>query len=171
MLELTGEDPSSNAAQHAEVLRWRPIDVSAVNDNDVRGFVHSWYAAFERLQPAEFFLDHFDPGTVFGECRTPDEVRSWYADWRARCPWDHHEVLDLAVAGSARMGWRVEVLLRLVGEWLDNDARRSAGKPAHLLDRYIRQTWALRHDGSDFRISRIDVRIVREILRPISDGG
>jgi hypothetical protein len=136
--------------------------VHAVNENDVRGFVHRWYAAFERLQPAEFFLDHFDPGTVFGKCRTPEEFRSWYADWRAHCPWDHQEVLDLAVAGSAQMGWRVEVLLRLVGEWVDDDTARETSKPARLLDRYARQAWALHHDGSDFRISRLDVLIVRD---------
>ena len=158
----------SNAAQRAEVLRWRPLEVSAVNDNDVRGFVHSWYAAFERLQVAEFFLRHFDADTVFGESQTPDEFCAWYADWRAHCPWDHHEVLDLAVAGSAGMGWRVEVLLRLVGEWFD-DAARETGKPAYLFDRYIRQTWALHHDGSGFRISRCDVWTVREVILPCSE--
>jgi hypothetical protein len=124
-------------------LRWRPLEVPAVNNNDVRGFVHGWFAAFERLQPAEFFLDHFDPDFVFGDHRTPDEFRGWYAGWQVHCPWDHHEDLDLTVAGSAGTGWRVDVLLRLVGEWLDDAARRTE-KPASLLDRYIRQTWALR---------------------------
>jgi hypothetical protein len=166
-----GEGLPSSAARDARVLRWRPMDVFAVNDNDVRGFVHSWYAAFERLQPTEFFLEHFDTGGVFGECQTPDEFRTWYANWRAHCPWDHHEVLDLTVTGSAPMGWRVEVLLRLVGEWFDDDAAPGTGKPARMLDRYIRQTWALHHDGSEFRISRVDVRIVRETLRPILEGG
>jgi hypothetical protein len=162
------EDLPCNAARRAEILRWRPLEVPAFNDNDVRGFVHEWFAAFERLRPAEFFLDHFDPDFVFGEYRTPDEFRGWYADWRAHCPWDHHQVLDLAVAGSARTGWRVDVLLRLVGEWFDGNAAHRTGKPAHLFDRYIRQTWALRHDGSGFRISRCDVWTVREVRLPSS---
>ncbi len=101
------DGPRPSAERLSEVLRWRPIDVLAVNDNDVRGFVHHWYAAFERLRPAEFFLEHFDTNFVFGDSRTAEEFRSWYAEWRAHCPWDHHEVLDLAVAGSFGMGWRV----------------------------------------------------------------
>jgi len=104
-----------SGSARAEVLRWRPHDVQALNDNAVRAFVYSWFAAFERLEPDHFFLGHFDPGTVYGESRTPDEFREWYADWRAHCPWDHHQVLDLVVAGNAEAGWRIEVLLRLVG--------------------------------------------------------
>ena len=160
------DGPRPSAERLSEVLRWRPIDVLAVNDNDVRGFVHHWYAAFERLRPVEFFLEHFDTNFVFGDSRTAEEFRSWYAGWRARCPWDHHEVLDLAVAGSFGMGWRVDVLLRLVGEQFDDDAGRDTGKPTHVFDRYIRQTWALHYDGSDFRISRCDVWTVHEVLLP-----
>jgi hypothetical protein len=146
------------ATRPADVLRWRPLDVHAVNDNDVRAFVHRWYAAFERLEPAEFFLEHMYSGAVFGASRTSDEFRAWYADWQSHCPWDHHEVLDLAVAGGADAGWRVDVLLRLVGEWHDDDP---AGPM--LMDRYIRQTWSLRHDGADFRLGRCDVRVVRDM--------
>src|SRR5215475_13738143 len=71
--DLQDEDLPSNVARQAEIMRWRPLEVPAVNDNDVRGFVHGWFAAFERLLPAEFFLDRFDPDFVFGEHRTPAE--------------------------------------------------------------------------------------------------
>jgi hypothetical protein len=140
----------------------------AVDDNDVRGFVHRWYAAFERLEPAQFFLAHFDDteDMVFGKLHSPEEFRAWYDNWLRHCPWDHHEVVDLVVVGSAETGWQVDILLRHVGEWFDDGIPKEyePGLPGRLFDRYLRQTWAVRHDGADFRIRRIEVWAVRDIL-------
>lgn len=45
-----------------DVARFRPNDLKAPNHNDVRAFVHAWFAAFDHVDAGEFFLGHLDDG-------------------------------------------------------------------------------------------------------------
>lgn len=45
-----------------DVARFMPNDLKASNHDDVRAFVHAWFAAFDHVDAGEFFLGHLDDG-------------------------------------------------------------------------------------------------------------
>jgi hypothetical protein len=153
--------------REAAAARWRPDDVHALNDNDVRSFIYSWYGAFERIERPEFFLEHFDPANMnFGNRTTPEEFRAWYTDWQEHCPWDFHEVAAIVVNRTESNHWVASVLLNHVGEWIDSPASGTphAQRQGRLFARVLRQAWDLQHTGEKFMITRIDVALEHVIL-------
>lgn len=148
-----------------EVARRRPIDLKASNGNDVRSFVHAWFAAFDHAAAAEFFLGHLDDGDMTfnmdDQSLAHDHAtfREWYADALVHIPWDYHDVRDIAVAGLDTTGWTAEFLFRHVGEWRDE-----RDGPVRPFNRVLRATWRLEHDGERFLIRRYELTTVQTSL-------
>lgn len=138
----------------------QPIDIKALNHNDVLSFVHSWFAGFDHIESAEFFLAHLDnkdmtfnmDGQVLASDHT--SFRAWFADALKHIPWDYHHIISPNVTRSFETGWTVEFFVQHVGEWHDipiGDPNASSGRP---FNRIIRVHWRLEHDGKNFIIRR-----------------
>ena len=149
-----------------DILRYRPRDLKATNHNDVRSFIHAWFAEFDHAGPADYFLNHLDDAdmtfTLDGAELAHDHAtfRTWYADAVSHIPWDFHHIVDINIAGNADTGWGVEFFFRHVGEYLDTpntEAKRC-------FDRLLHANWRLEHDGRRFIIRRYDLTIARNVL-------
>ncbi|WP_374947626.1 ester cyclase [Agreia sp.] len=153
-------------AAEAEVLRYEPAELKAPNHNDVRSFVHAWFAAFDHAAEAEFFTTHLDDGdmtfTLDGDALAHDHAsfRDWYADALRHIPWDFHSIIEIDIAGNHRTGWTLEFFFRHVGKWLD-EPNTSTGRP---FNRVLHATWRLEHTGSDFLIRRYDLTIAQNTM-------
>lgn len=55
-----GADRAEFTAALREVIRCHPADIKAPNHNDVIAFIHSWFAGFDHIERAKFFLAHFN---------------------------------------------------------------------------------------------------------------
>ena len=149
-----------------EVARYRPADLRAPNHNDVRAFVHAWFAAFDHADPAEFFLGHLDDADMTfnmdGQALAHDHAsfRTWYADALTHIPWDFHDVRDIAVTGLGPTGWTAEFFFPHVGEWLDKPGE-GPGRP---FNRVLRATWRLEHVDGRFVIRRYELATAHTVL-------
>lgn len=153
-----------------QVLRYRPEDIKAPNHNDLRAFIHSWFAAFDHIVPVEFYLEHFEDADMTfnldGEPIAADHesFRAWYADVPWHFPWDFHDVLDgVTITGVYSTGWIAEFYFRHVGEYRDKPAGDSdnAGRP---FNRVLRATWRVEHDGERFIIRRYELANVQDVI-------
>ena len=158
------------SAAEQEVSRWRPGDLKAPNQNDVRSFVHAWFAAFDHADATEFFLGHLDDADMTfdtdGEALAHDHAsfRAWYADALTHIPWDFREVRDIAVTGLATTGWTAEFYFRHVGHWRDDPGSApdaAAGRPFY---RVLKANCRLEHVGVHFVIRRYELVTAKNIL-------
>ena len=150
---------------YAEVARVRPTDITAPNGNDLRSFVHAWFAAFDHRGPAEFFLSHLDDADMTfnldGSTLASDHAsfRAWYADALDHFPWDFHDVLDTSLAGTSATGWAVRLLFRHVGEWRDDPDGE-----VRPFNRLLRADWRVEHRGGRFVIRRYELATERDVI-------
>ena len=156
MTDQTHPETRRFDAAEREVARRRPEELKAPNENDLRSFVHAWFAAFDHAAPAESFLAHLDDADMTfdmdGQPLATDHAsfRTWYADATDHIPWDFHDVIDVSIVGDHRTGWAAELFFRHVGEW--RDARDS--KTVRPFNRVLRAHWRVEHDGERFVIRR-----------------
>ncbi len=55
MSQTSAPEPAAFTAAQRQVARFRPADIKAPNQNDLRAFVHAWFAGFDHIEPTEFF--------------------------------------------------------------------------------------------------------------------
>ena len=102
---VASDSPEFTAALR-QVVRNYPTDIKAPNQNDVISFIHSWFAGFNHIEPAEFFLAHFDDADMTfnmdGQVlvHSHQSFRDWFADALTHIPWDYHDILDIGVTGT-----------------------------------------------------------------------
>lgn len=165
------QDSEEFTATERQVLRYRPDDVKAPNHNDLRAFIHSWFAAFDHTAPAEFFLAHLDAADMTfnfdGEplATDHDSFRVWYADALRHIPWDFHDVMDgVTITGVYPTGWMAEFYFRHVGDWHDTPIGNSSGGEGRHFNRVLRANWRVEHDGESFVIRRYELANVQDVL-------
>ena len=170
-METDGSTAAADfTAATSQVLKYRPEDLHAPNHNDVRAFVHSWFAAFDHAAPSSFFTSHLDDADMtFDFAGQPlahdhESFRAWYADALEHFPWDFHGVLDIDITGTARTGWTLEFFFRHVGEYHDVPISDPSSGNGRLFNRVLRATWRLEHDGEAFIIRRYDLTIAKDVL-------
>ena len=153
-----------------QVVCYKPAAVKAPNHNDVKSFIHSWFAGFDHIAPAEFFLSHFDDADMTfnmdGQmlAHNHQSFRNWFADALLHIPWDYHDILDIIVTGTFQTGWATEFFIRHVGEWHEipfNDTDNGLGRP---FNRIIRANWKLEHNGEKFIIRRYELSMAQNII-------
>ena len=163
-------DPSQPATAQftpaeREIARYRPRDVQAPNHNDLRSFIHAWFAAFDHRAPAGYFLGHLDDADMTfnfdGEplARDHESFRAWYADALSHIPWDFHDIIDVTVTGTSDTGWTAEFFFRHVGDWHD-----TAADPGRDFNRVLRAHWQVEHDSGHFVIRRYELAIAQNII-------
>ena len=153
-----------------QVVRYHPADIKAPNHNDVVSFIHSWFAGFDHIKPAEFFLAHFDDtdmtfnmdGQVLAH--NHQSFKDWFADALTHIPWDYHDILDTTVTGTSQTGWTAEFFIHHVGEWHDIPVSDSNTGPGRPFSRIIRANWKLEHNGEKFIIRRYELSMVQNII-------
>ena len=166
MPEQGSESEWDCTASEAQVGRFRPDDLKATNQNDVRAFQHAWFAAFDHAERAEFFLGHLDDTDMTfnmdGMSLAHDHAsfRAWYADALRHIPWDFHDILHTTITGTHRTGWTLQFAFRHVGEWRD-DPDAEAVRP---FNRVLRADWRVEHDGRRFVIRRYELATAQTIL-------
>lgn len=154
-------DPADFAAAEAQIARHKPQDIAAPNHNDLRSFVHAWFAAFDHRAAAEWFLDHLDDDDMTfnldGEALARDHAtfRTWYADALDQFPWDFHDVLHIVIAGTSSTGWSLDFDFRHVGE---------AGEARRPFNRVLHASWRVEHDGDRFTIRRYELTTAQEVI-------
>lgn len=154
------------SAAERQVARCRPADIKAPNHNDLRSFVHAWFAGFDHIAPAEFFLAHFDDADMtfnFGGqplAHNHASFRAWFADALTHIPWDFHDVLDITVTGTHATGWQAEFFFRHVGEWRDSQD----SKAVRPFNRVLRAHWRVEHNGERFIIRRYELSIAQNAI-------
>lgn len=165
----TSDSPEFTAAMR-QVVRYHPTNIKAPNHNDVISFIHSWFAGFDHIEPANFFLAHFyDTDMTFnmdGQVLAHDHqsFRSWFADALTHIPWDYHAIFDTIVTGTFQTGWTAEFFIRHVGEWHDIPISDSNTGPGRPFNRIIRVNWNLEHNGERFIIRRYELSMVQNII-------
>ncbi len=166
---VASDSPEFTVAMR-QVVRCHPADIKAPNHNDVIAFIHSWFAGFDHIEPAEFFLVHFDDADMTfnmdGQvlAHNHQSFRDWFADALTHIPWDYHDILDTAVTGTFQTGWTAEFFIRHIGEWHDkplNDDNTGPGRP---FNRIIRANWKLEHNSERFIIRRYELSMVQNII-------
>ena len=163
-------DEQDFTTARAQVLRYRPQDLKAPNHNDVRAFVHAWFAAFDHAADADFFTAHLDDADMTfdlaGEPLAHDHesFRAWYADALEHFPWDFHSVIDIDITGTHRSGWTAEFFFRHVGEYHDVALSDPDTGDGRLFNRVLRAVWKVEHTGSKFLIRRYDLTIAEDVL-------
>ena len=163
------DSPEFTAALR-QVVRYYPVDIKTPNHNDVLSFIHSWFAGFDHIEAAEFFLAHFDDADMTfnmdGQvlAHNHQSFRDWFADALTHIPWDYHEILDIAVTGTFQTGWTAEFFIRHVGEWHDKPLGDDNTGPGHPFNRIIRVNWKLEHNGDKFIIRRYELSMVQNII-------
>ncbi len=150
----------------AEIERYRPTDVKAINHNDVRAFMHTWWAAFDHIGPVEFFLDHFDDSDMTfnldGSPIATDHAsfRTWYDTVPTTFPWDFHSILDgVQVTGTVATGWTVDFFFRHVGEYHEIPLGQPGSGAGKLFNRVLHANWKLEHHDNRFTIRRYELTI------------
>ncbi len=161
----TPSGPAEFTPAEREVAHRRPADLKAPNGNDVRSFVHAWFAAFDHADEAEFFLGHLEDADMTfnmdGKVLAHDHAsfRAWYADALVHIPWDYHDIRDITVTGLSATGWAAEFFFRHTGEWRD-----VADGPVRPFNRVLRATWRLEHAGGRFVIRRYELATAQTAL-------
>ena len=163
-------DASAFSAAERQVARYRPDDVKAPNHNDLRALVHQWFAGFDHIAPAEFFLTHLDDADMTfnfdGQPLAHDHAsfRAWFADAITHIPWDFHDVLDISINGVAPTGWAIEFYFRHVGEFHDKPLSDPDTGPGRPFNRVLRANWRVEHNGETFIIRRYELAIAQNII-------
>lgn len=159
-------DTTAPSPGERQVLRYRPQQVEALNHNDLRAFLHSWFAAFDHRAPAEFFLGHLDDADMTfnldGQALATDHAsfRTWYADALEHIPWDFHDVLDgVRITGNLATGWTAEFQFRHVGQWQDSPQARR-----RLFNRVLAATWHVVADRDRFVIHRYELVVDQDVI-------
>jgi hypothetical protein len=123
----------------------------AASLNTVRGFVYTWFGAFDENRPVEEFLAHLEPQV---EMHFPDravhstrDFASWYANVLRTYAHATHELTDLAVWREGDH-YRVEINLH----W---HATKRAGGDDDLL---VHQRWEVIDSAQGLHIRRYDVQ-------------
>ena len=167
----TAVDPGEFTAARREVERRRPADPGAVNHNDLRAFMHQWWAAFDHIAPVDFFLAHLDDADMTfvldGEPLATDHAsfRTWYASVPSTIPWDFHDVLDgVTLTGTVATGWTAEYFIRHVGEFHDVPIGQPGDGPGRVFNRVLRVTWQVEHDGERFVIRRYELAVASNAI-------
>ena len=169
-MDLHPSDQTAFSAAEREVSRWRPADLKAPNHNDVRSFVHAWFAAFDHADAPDFFLRHFDAADMTfnldGEVLAHDHAsfRTWYADALTHIPRDFHDVRDIVVTGLASTGWTAEFYFGHVGDWRDNPAPAFEPAASRPFYRVLKANWRIEHAGGRFIIRRYELVTAKNIL-------
>ena len=147
-----------------EILQLKPADVKQLNSNDVRAFVYEWFAQFEHIAEAEYFLGHLDDRAM--EIRFPEQTltchgdfRRWYEDVVRHIPWDVHEIRDLEVSGDALHGFHVAFHVGWYGEKtqaaeIDRQYADSWSGEGTLIAQEFRQDWDVQVRDGTFVIAR-----------------
>ncbi len=154
-------DQADFTRAEAQIARHKPGDISAPNQNDLRSFVHAWFAAFDHRAAADYFLGHLeDDDMTFnldGEVLARDHAtfRTWYAEALDVFPWDFHDVLHMTIAGTSDTGWALDFDFRHVGE---------AGTERQPFNRVLHASWRVEHDGSRFVIRRYELSTAQDVI-------
>ena len=173
MAQTNAPEPAAFTAAQRQVARFRPADLKAPNQNDLCAFVHAWFAGFDHIEPAEFFLAHWDDADMTfnmdGQVLAHDHAsfRAWFADALRHIPWDFHAILDLRVTGTLASGWTAEFFVRHVGEWHEQPPHADAdadAAPGRYFNRLIRANWRVEHDGQRFIIRRYELATAQTLL-------
>ncbi len=152
-------------AAEQEVARYQPRDVQAPNHNDLRSFIHSWFAAFDHRTSADYFLRHLDDADMTfnfdGQALAHDHqsFRTWYADALEHIPWDFHNIIDVTITGTCDTGWTADFFFIHVGEW--RDAAQDAGRS---FNRVLHGIWRVEHTGDHFVIRRYELAIAQNTI-------
>lgn len=164
------ESPEFTAGER-QVAHYLPADLQAPNHNDLRAFMHAWFASFDHAAPAEFFLTYLDDADMTfnmdGQVLAHDHAsfRTWYAEALQHIPWDFHDVLGVDITGTSDTGWTAGFFFRHVGEWHDQPlSEESATAPGRPFNRVLRATWRVEHTGQHFLIRRYELTTVQTVL-------
>lgn len=153
-----------------QIAQYRPTDLAALNHNDLRSFVHAWFAAFDHADPADFFLAHLDDTDMTfnmdGQALAHDHAsfREWYADALRHIPWDFHDILGITITGNYETGWGVEFFFRHVGEWVDTPQDGAAEGKRRGFNRILHANWQVEHKGHKYIIRRYTLAIAQNII-------
>ncbi|WP_419801477.1 hypothetical protein [Mucilaginibacter sp.] len=163
------ESPEFNIALR-NVVRYHPADIKAPNHNDVISFIHSWFAGFDHIESAEFFLAHFDDADMTfnldGQVLASDHqsFKNWFAEALKHIPWDYHNIIDITVTGTFKTSWTTEFFIHHVGEWHDIPLNESNTGPGRPFSRIIQANWQIEHTGEKFIIRRYELSMVQNII-------
>lgn len=85
------------------------------NENDVKAFVHSWFAGFDHQSDRWFFERHLDTENVdmyfpeFGPIKSISDFEKWYQGVIDNIQWNFHEISNLRVSGNEEKGFSVSL--------------------------------------------------------------
>ncbi len=85
------------------------------NENDVKAFVHKWFAEFDHQSDISFFKGHLDPENVdmyfpdFGPIKNFSNFEKWYKKVVENIQWNVHEISNLKVSGDEEKGFSVSL--------------------------------------------------------------
>jgi hypothetical protein len=111
--------------------------------NDVKSFVHQWFAWFDHQADIKLFLKHLDKKNIDMlypdfPIRSEKDFRRWYGGVVENVQWNSHDVRNLTVSGSAAEGFNVGLDVC----W---NARFYDGKTAQML---VHQDWKLKPNAA-----------------------
>ncbi|MDN3514422.1 MAG: hypothetical protein NG747_08485 [Candidatus Brocadia sp.] len=114
------------------------------NENDVKAFVHNWFAGFDHQADICFFKKHLDPEKV--DMYFPDtppsiinsfgDFENWYKDVIKNIQRNFHEISNLKVSGDEAKGFSVS---------LDINWKAKTYK-GETLDKKVHQDWKVKMD-------------------------
>lgn len=87
------------------------------NENDVKAFVHNWFAGFDHQSDIAVFKRHLDPEKVdmYFPDTPPSVIKSisdfekWYNNVIENIQWNFHEISNLKVSGDEEKGFSVSL--------------------------------------------------------------
>ncbi len=112
------------------------------NENDVKAFVHNWFAGFDHQRDVEFFTKHLYPENVdmyfpdFGPIKNFSDFKKWYQGVIDNIQWNFHETSNLKVSGDEAKGFSVSLDIN----W---KAKKYKGET---LDKKVHQDWKVKVD-------------------------
>jgi hypothetical protein len=123
------------------------VNVNAVNANDLRRFVYTWFTLFEHRAPAERLAAHLAgdqplslafPGAE--PLRGVEQFTEWYKQLLTNTRWNFHELTRLTVDPADDSTWNVAFEV----DW-EGAVTEDSGWPTNLPDRHfrfaLRQRW------------------------------
>lgn len=114
------------------------------NENDVKAFVHNWFAGFDHQADICYFKKHLDPENVdmyfpdFKPIKNFGDFEEWYKGVIENIHWNFHEISNLKVSGDEDKGFSVSLDIN----W---KAKTYEGKTLY---KYVHQNWEIMVDKS-----------------------
>ena len=146
-----------------KALSFKPNSVKDLNGNDIRAFVYEWFANFEHIVDADYFLSHLDESEMeisFPEQKITNhtQFKTWYADVQNHIPWDFHDLSNLEIVGNQEQGFIVKFIVNWHGEvsnqtQIDGKYTDSWNltEDSPFFHKTLRQTWQIKvQDGVIF---------------------